>query len=68
METERKVLVWKSESLPGWLMETEALPTGKTARGGSTVGSLLRLWIPKAKACLLHDQVVQAWGCNRGAI
>lgn len=40
--------MWKSESIPGWLiMETEAL-SPDDIRKGSSIGPLVRLRIPKA--------------------
>ena len=56
--SERKVSVWKSESLPRLLiMEPEVLSPDKTA-GRSSTGLLLTIRTPKATTCLVHDQVV----------
>lgn len=64
IKTERKVLCGSSWRADG----DRSSACRQDSTWGSSLGSLLRLWIPKEKACLLHAQVVQAQGCSRGTI
>ena len=65
--SERKVSVQKSDSLPGWLMmETEALSPHKVARRGQALVLYSDLRLQKQQLSLVHFQVVQAQGCSRG--